>query len=86
MDQWVGVSSLALCGPSGWKEKLEVCLPLLAVVNRTESPDVQAQIQGNYCSFARAVIERRPKQNPTVLPPTCKPHNGKMHHIHMFVV
>lgn len=65
---------------------MEVCLPLLAVVNRTESPDAQAQIQGNYCSFARAVIEHRPKQNPTLLPPTCKPHNGNVYHNIMFEV
>lgn len=60
MDQWVGVSSLSLCGPNGWKDRMEVCLPLQAVVNTTSFPDSQnKQIQGDYCSFARAVIERK---------------------------
>lgn len=76
----MGVSGLSLCGPNGWKDSMEVCLPLQAVVNTTASPNAQSQLQGDYCSFARAVIKRIPKRNATILPSTCKPHNGNMYY------
>lgn len=76
-DQWVGFSGLNLCGPDGWKETVQVCLPLFAIANRT-NPNAETLLQGNYCSFARALIERRdPPVSP--LPSTnCTPYDGKL--------
>ena len=68
---WVGFSGLNMCGPDGWKDAVEVCLPLLAAVNRTEFPDAEIELQGNNCSFARILFEHRPKPSYT-----CRPHNG----------
>jgi hypothetical protein len=65
-NQWLGFTGLNLCGPGGWKESVEVCLPLWALSNGTYR-------QGNHCSFARALIQRR---DPLVTPlpsPTCRP-------------
>ena len=71
-DHWVGFSGLKLCGPDGWKKRVQVCLPLQAAVNRTAYPEAETDVQGNYCSFGHLVIERLDK--PTG---TCTPHNGR---------
>ena len=70
-NQWVGFSGLNMCGRSGWKDRVEVCLQLLAVVNKTEFPEAESQLQGKHCSFARAVFEKT-----TPSPPTCRPLDG----------
>ena len=50
---------------SGWdsisvdQKHVQVCLPLLAIANRTADPNAETQLQGNHCSFAHALIERR---------------------------
>ena len=65
-----------LCGPDGWKETVEVCLPLLAAHNTTAFPDAENQLQANNCSFAQAKIELR-KPNPLPSPSiSCTPMDG----------
>ena len=77
-DQWVGFSGLDLCGPEGWKESVQVCLPLLAIANRTADPNARTQLQENHCSFARALIERRiPPVSPPA-PANCTPLDSKL--------
>ena len=80
-DKFIGISGLNLCGRSGWKNKVEVCVELLEIVNKTASPDANSVIQGNQCSFGSIVfalktigsqrVQHRPQP-----PPTCKPLNG----------
>jgi hypothetical protein len=74
-DQWVGFSGLNLCGPDGWKERVQVCLPLLAIANRTADPNAETQLQGNHCSFAHALIERRAPPVSPLPPGNCTPHD-----------
>ena len=76
-DQWVGFSGLNLCGPDGWKKRVQVCLPLLAIANRTADPNAETQLQGNHCSFANALIERRAPPVSPLPPGNCTPHDGK---------
>ena len=80
-NKFIGISAINLCGRSEWKKKVEVCVELLEVVNKTASPDAKSAIQGNQCSFGSIVfvlktigsqlVQHRPKP-----PPTCKPANG----------
>ena len=73
----MGLSGLQLCGAEGWKDRVEVCVELLAAVNRSLTPDTESHIQGNNCSFGRIVLQRKLKDSVPQLPPsTCKPVNG----------
>jgi hypothetical protein len=69
-NTWVGFSALNLCGPRGWKNQLDVCLPLLAAVNKTAYPDAPTEVQGNNCAFGHVRFERT--DTPA---PTCRPHD-----------
>ena len=71
MNHWVGFSGLNLCGPKGWKRQVDVCLPLLAAVNKTEDPDSPTEAQENNCAFASVRVERLDRPAPK-----CTPHDG----------
>ena len=84
-NTFVGISGLILCDGSGWKERIEVCMELLAAVNRTETPRAESVLQGNQCSFASLVFELKSLGTPPLpvetkggFPKrhTCKPLNG----------
>ena len=65
-----------MCGPDGWKDRVKVCLPLLALFNRTLFPENETQLQGNYCSFAHALLERIDVRNAVSSRADCRPHDG----------
>ena len=85
----MGVSGLSLCDGAGWKERMEVCMELFAVPNRTITPDAEIVVQGNQCSFATLIFELKSTTSPS--PPekkrrgalldeplaTCAPLNGR---------
>ena len=73
MNNWVGFSGLNLCGPRGWKHQIDVCLPLLAAVNKTERPEDPTEVQGSSCAFASVRLERLDRPAPA-----CRPHDGRL--------
>lgn len=82
-NTFVGVSGLDLCDGSRWLEKIEVCLELLAAINRTENPEGNSKLQGDQCSFGKLIFELKstkplppPEKRGIVEEPTCTPLNG----------
>ena len=74
---FVGFDGLNVCGERGWKDRVEVCLELLTLVNKTENPDAEVSLQKDQCSFGSVVFDlvHRPRKTPKP-PPTCVPHDG----------
>lgn len=82
---FAGISGLNLCGVSGWKDKVEVCVELLAATNTTQAE----LVQGDRCSFGKYVFELKftspipnKKKKRGIEEPTCTPLNGTFY---MFV-
>jgi len=92
-NTFVGVSGLNLCDGSEWIEEMEVCLELLAAINRTGNPEVE-KLQGNQCSFGKLVFELKStkpllsveapelEKRGIVEEPTCTPLNGTSYPLH----
>ena len=77
---FAGISGLNLCGGSGWKDRVEVCVELLAATNTTGA---ELAVQGNQCSFGRYIFELKftspipnEKKKRGIEEPDCAPLNG----------